>query len=826
MFNLRIFYFYIALFLPFISQAQTENSPEKLRILLSKSKPGKHRVDLLLKLGQYYLSKPGEQQSDLDSAMLFAKQAHTFSQSLLQYKSGLYESAFLIGNIFLERQDVGAAIAMITKTQDTSRVKLLNLIGAHFVFKPGEIVADLDSAALFLLQGKNLIKSLDNNDLRVKNLQLLGFCYLEKKDVYQLKKCLMEISQANKNTGNKALEAQIWQEFGTGLRFQGAYEDGIIFLQKAYEIYQQLGKKEKLIETLKEIADTHLNQGKLDQSEQELLEVIEKYKAIGFKKLHYTYDLLAAVSTLKGNLNKALLYAHEMIKSMEVTGDSAFACTFYTRTGRIYWQLGQIEKSIEWYKKAFAKSDSYNYSLYGQIVEGYLKLGKPQAAFIFLQDVLKKFPPNDDYEKSCFALTMGQCYRAFGQDDLAEKYYKKMLYYESLSSMRDHYTSTVNFTIGEFYIYTHRYAAAAPYLKRVLTLPQGIVTTQRLKDTYFLLFKIDSSSGNYPSAIRYFQLHKALNDSIFNETKSRQIEELQIQYETTQKEKHIQLLQNESQLQSIKLVQANLIKNITFGSITLLLIIVGLLHNRYRLKQRSNRQLEIQQIEINQTNRSLQNLLEEKEWLLREIHHRVKNNLQIVMSLLNTQSIYLESDAALNAIRDSQHRIRSISLIHQKLYQSNNVALIDMPAYIQELVDYLQDSFDIGNHIHFDLQIEAIELDVTQAVPVGLILNEAISNAIKYAFPGNLNGLIIISMQQINEDHFLLTVVDNGVGLPTNFNLNKCNSLGMSLMKGLSKQLSGSFEMKSDKGLTINIKFAKEQVVKFIEPTTKMQLTA
>ncbi|MDX1941560.1 MAG: histidine kinase dimerization/phosphoacceptor domain -containing protein [Saprospiraceae bacterium] len=813
MFKLRIIYLYVVLLLPFIIKAQTENSPEKLRILLSESKPGKQRVDLLLELGQYYLYKPGEEQSDLDSAMLFAKQAQTLSQSLLQYKIGIYEGAFLIGNIFLERQNVGAAIAMIPKTQDTSRVKLLNIIGAHYVFKPEEVVADLDSAALFLLQGKNLINSLNNKNLQIENLRLLAFCYLEKKEVNQLKKCLMEISQVNKNVGNREYEAQIWQEFGTYLRFRGGYEDGIIFLQKAYEIYQQLGKKEKSIETLKEIADTHLNQGKLDQSEQELLEVIERYKAIGFKNLHYTYDLLAAVSTLKGNLDKALLYAHEMIKSMEVTGDSTFACTFYTRTGRIYWQLGQIEKSIEWYKKAFGKSDSYNYSLYSQIVEGYLKLGKPQAAFSFLQDVAKKFPPDSYYEKSCFALSIGLCYNAFGQYNLAEKHYKEMLHYESLLDGQDHYTSTVNFTIGEFYTNIHKHAAAAPYLRKVLALPEGIVTTQRLKDTYFLLFKVDSAAGNYLSAIQHFQMHKTLNDSLFNETKSQQIEELQIQYETEQKEKNIQLLQNESQLQESRLVQANLAKNITFGGITLLLIIVSLLYNRYRLKQRSNRQLEIQQIEINQTNRSLQKLLEEKEWLLREIHHRVKNNLQIVMSLLNTQSFYLVNDAALSAIRDSQHRIRSISLIHQKLYQSQNIASINMPTYIQELVEYLQDSFDTNYNIHFDLNIEPIELDVTQAVPLGLILNEAISNAIKYAFP-NRKGIINITMQQVDEENYSLIIADNGIGLPIDFDMNKHNSLGMSLMKGLSKQLNGSFEMKSKNGLTISILFIKEEVIK------------
>ncbi len=243
----------------------------------------------------------------------------------------------------------------------------------------------------------------------------------------------------------------------------------------------------------------------------------------------------------------------------------------------------------------------------------------------------------------------------------------------------------------------------------------------------------------------------------------------------------------------------------------MLLVILGLLYNRYRLKQRSNRQLERQQIEINQTNRSLQNLVEEKELLLHEIHHRVKNNLQIVMSLLNTQSAYLQNDAALRAIRDSQQRVHSISLIHQKLYQSNNIAQINMPVYIQELVDYLQDSYGTGQSVRFDLKIAPIDLDVTQAVPIGLILNEAISNAVKYAFPDKRAGVVAISMEHGEADQFKLRIADNGTGLPPDFDPRKSASLGMTLMRGLSKQLHGSFDLKNEGGLHINIVFANDK---------------
>ena len=155
------------------------------------------------------------------------------------------------------------------------------------------------------------------------------------------------------------------------------------------------------------------------------------------------------------------------------------------------------------------------------------------------------------------------------------------------------------------------------------------------------------------------------------------------------KEQNIQLLTKQDQLQKSKLQQGAILRNISFAVVALLIIIMALLYNRYQLKQRTNRKLESQQSEIAKQNLSLQHLVNEKEWLLKEIHHRVKNNLQIVMSLLNSQSAYIDNEPALTAIHDSQHRVHAMSLIHQKLYNSENVSSIDMSFYIRELVSYL-----------------------------------------------------------------------------------------------------------------------------------------
>ena len=693
---------------------------------------------------------------------------------------------------------------------DTNRLQLLLKLGGHYLFRSGDAKSDLDSAFLYFFEAKSLAETLRYQDGLERTMLLIVKTYNEAKDMSRVRGLCQSLIDQYHSSGNAAAEAKIWHWLGTNMdRNDTLYPVNTYSLQQASRCYGQINNKEKEIESLKEIADIHLTQGKLVESEEELLKVLEMYKSIGFPKLHYTYDLLTSVSIQRGNLNRAVVYGNEMIKSMEATGDSeVVAQTFYYRMAKIHELLGQTEQCVYWYKKAYAKGNDANLVSQGRAL---IKLGRAKEALSFVLNFIKRSPPVKPTDKAFIATTLGDCYDALKQYDLAEKYYLEMIHWDRLMNAKSEHTALVDLTIGKFYVNRHRYREAEPYLKEILTIPGEIVSPHRLKDTHLLLFKVDSAAGNYLPAIRHFQLYKTLNDSIFNETKSRQIEEFQIQYETEKKEKDIALLQNESALQQSRLLEANLAKNITFGGGALLLVILGLLYNSYRLKQRSNRRLEQQQIEINETNLSLQNLVEEKELLLREIHHRVKNNLQIVMSLLNTQSVYLENDAALSAIRDSQQRIHSISLIHKKLYQSNNIAQINMPVYIQELVDYLQDSYKTGKAIRFDLQIAPIELDVTQAVPLGLILNEAISNAVKYAFPDKRNGMVSISMEHGEANQFKLVISDNGTGLPQGFDPRKSASLGMSLMRGLSKQLQGSFDLKNEGGLTISIVFAKDK---------------
>ena len=192
--------------------------------------------------------------------------------------------------------------------------------------------------------------------------------------------------------------------------------------------------------------------------------------------------------------------------------------------------------------------------------------------------------------------------------------------------------------------------------------------------------------------------------------------------------------------------------------------------------------------------------------LLKEIHHRVKNNLHIVMSLLKSQSYFLEDQSALAAIRNSQHRIQSMSLIHQKLYLSDNLTAIRMPEYVMELVEYLTESFSSHRNVQFHLKIEDVEMDVSQAVPLGLILNEAITNCFKYAFPEK-KGNIWVKLENTVHDSFCLEIRDNGIGIPPDVDIKKLRSLGMKLINGLAEDLEGELTIDIRNGTSIMVQF-------------------
>jgi len=203
--------------------------------------------------------------------------------------------------------------------------------------------------------------------------------------------------------------------------------------------------------------------------------------------------------------------------------------------------------------------------------------------------------------------------------------------------------------------------------------------------------------------------------------------------------------------------------------------------------------------------------LKEKEILLAEIHHRVKNNLAVITGLLELQVQNTDNDEAKTVLRDSQLRINSMALIHEKLYESDNLSLIQFGKYIGELIDVIADSHITKEKpIEIDIESDPIEFTITQAIPCGLLMNEIVTNALKHAFEGRKSGKIVISLKK-EGDVIQLVISDNGVGLPDNFEEMKVKSLGMTLIYTLASQLNADMNIESGEGTVYRLTFEVQE---------------
>jgi two-component sensor histidine kinase len=800
--------------LPDSSKAQSVPRAEADSLLkvLASSKADTNRVKVLLRLGEYQVYKPGEFKADMDSARTYTLQGQALSKNLGYYR-GEAKSLNLLGTISRESKDYPQAIAY--------QQAAINLSKAH-----KEIQAEGESYLL------------------------LAHALRDKGDAAEARRQVQKAIDIYAKNGYSKQVADAYLELGNSYANNGEeLNEKIGYYKQAMEVFAQASDKKRQADVYKDLGDLYQLQGKYAEALIELRKALALYRSINYPHLQGVYDLLGIVSTSIGDYQEGIKYGLKAVETAEALGDSSLQlCTIYNRVGLTYYYLKQYQKAHSYYSKSLEVARKYNdhssiITLAANIAGVLNYLNQTEEGTRLILYTAKKYPPQTPKDTMWVANVLVYNYTLLKQYALAQKYSNQLLALLNSEAIEESYKQLTDASVIPFFIATKEYEKARKYLP----MPKGdnIGYTSRF---HLWNFKLDSVQGNYPSAIKHYQRYKVLQDSMFNETKSRQIASLDVLHETERKEKDIQLkeqsikaLTKERLLQEEQIKKDELIRNVIIGGAVLLLLLLGVIYNRYRLKQRSNQLLEAQQQvlqaqqkEINEKNEHLSQLLEEKdtllvqkdnlieekdglltekEWLLKEIHHRVKNNLQVVMSLLDSQADSLQDKAALSAIQESQHRVQAMALIHQKLYQSESLARIPMTEYIEEVVAYLNDSYSLYQPIRFDVEVEDIELDVTLAVPLGLIINEAITNAFKYAFPDERSGTITVRLQRLEQASYELVIADDGVGLPASYDPSRSRSLGMTLIHGFSRQLGGKLIITSPPGMCISLKFQEDQLI-------------
>ena len=736
-------FLWMVLFVCFISAATGQVMITSSASKQKKASPVRTKIQEYLQSAKFYLEKRGEVLSDLDSAMFFAQRAEGLSNQM---------------HLFCEKGDAIVMEGRIFREMGKRELAQTYLFRAIEWYKKYNCMKEIGDA--YVLIGENY----QNDPVGI----------VKKIDFY--KTALPYFIKA----GDQEAEGEAYKHIGD---FYYVHEDNytaLDYLQKALAVF----------------------------------------KKIKFKKMHFVYDLLAVVYIQIGQYDLALRYEFLAINVADDLKDTSSERTaMYYHASLIYREINQLNKAIVYSQKGLEiamknKNKADIQIMRNNLVNLFNRIGKYDKAFSIAKKNAKDFPPATSLEKVLHNYQYLLYYSKTGRFAEAKHYSNKLLdLLDQVTHEHDLQATIAQGMIlylqesGQFKL-SNRYIKLFANSVAQLKNPLVVVDIERL------YFKSDSATGNYIGAIRHFQRAGYITDSVLKVNSSIQMSKMMVEFETEKKDKDLkisikdnQLLSRRAQIQENALKNEKVIRNVTLGGIMMMVLVFALGYNRFLLKQQSERKLKAQQEFINNQNSSLQGLLGEKEWLLKEIHHRVKNNLQIVISLLNTQSLYLDNIDAIEIINKSQNRMQVISLIHQKLYQTDNLATIDVNAHINELVNYLKDYFDVRDDVKFELDILPLKLDISRAVPLGLILNEAISNCLKYAFKDQKNAKVTIILKSTALDEYILHIKDNGKGLSDHFEINESTSLGMSLMQGLSDQIGGEFILNNEKGLEIMVVF-------------------
>jgi two-component sensor histidine kinase len=579
---------------------------------------------------------------------------------------------------------------------------------------------------------------------------------------------------------------------------------------QALALFKRAGNRLREADVLKNIGDfDNVLDDDLRRSMKEEKEALAIYISIGYQRLYGVYIILANLCQAEADYPNMLTYSELAVKYGESTGDTSLQMArIYDETGKAYMQVGKPETAVAYERKAIGivkKYDTLEYfvPMIRNLCYPLLVLRRNEEAIRQVKDVeniissRKKTLP--DYQRASFLSTQVLVYGATKQYDKAEPRAKEFAMLLKKHPATDLVYLFASSLVG-YYTNSHQGKEAETYADSLLRFARAANLKQSIYTSYLMKSRADSAFGDLLGALTYYQRYKKMTDSVFNETSGFQLAQVQVELETEKKDNDIKTLQQQQDIQKVRLGHSRTINIIVIIGVAVLALLLILLYSRYRIKHRLNREKDALLTEKDA-------LIREKDWLVKEIHHRVKNNLEIVISLLNAQTEFLENPSALSAIQASRERMEAIAIIHRKLYQAENNTLIHVQAYAYELLDGLQDSFACARDIYFQLHIADIALDISQSVPLGLILNEAITNAIKYAYPKGKRGTVSISLQPADAERIELRIADQGKGLPPGLDWKNSPSLGLQLINLLAQQLKGDLCFINNNGLEIVLIF-------------------
>ena len=496
----------------------------------------------------------------------------------------------------------------------------------------------------------------------------------------------------------------------------------------------------------------------------------------------------------RGELDKAADYATEALNVSRSIQDTYGMAVALSDMSNLFWKQAKYEmgldyghKSLDLFEQTGLNSLDYDFTLY-VVGNNYLALKQYEEARKLYEHAIAIGERYGFYNNlSDIYISLVELYSFQNNYDAASAAAESAIKYAGLLDN--------NFMLMRSWLSLGKLQnLQGKFLSAVESLTTCIrIATPEFGDEFFLsqayesLGKAYAGSHNYREAYLAFEKYDELKNAVFTAEADQRISQLQAQFSSAEKDSTIQ--EQESKIRRQRATQTFIIV------ITILLVIAFvLLYTTLRSNSKKKELLERQN--------------EEKEYLLKEIHHRVKNNLEIVSSLLSLQSAQIKDRKIADAMQKSEQRVHSMSMIHQKLYQGKSLSHIEMKDYFENLGTYIIHTFGKEGKVKLVCDMAPLELDVDHAVPIGLIVNELITNALKYAYPDNRKGLVEVSLRQSgNQLH--LKVADDGIGKDiTNM---RGTGFGTQLIALLTAQLDGKMQLSVEQGTAVSFEFIVPQ---------------
>lgn len=721
-----------------------------------------------------------------------------------------------------------------TETNSKNQLELLTEIGELHLKKMNFEKAE-DVGFRLLTLAKTEEKQEKKLQTNTTAYHLLGRIYLRNGKIKKGKEAYLTSIEFQKSATKIDQPKLAWQlyNYGNFLKSTGNYEDAYNYFDQSYAIQKELGEIGKQGDCLLNSGAMHLYLGENTQAEKMLLQAYDIALAVNdTSSLNSITTNMASVYEIKGDYQGAL---HQLNLSENYAKGAYDLAFIYGNRGNIYFYLGKIDSAVYAYQKASGYFTSAGRMLENSMV--LMELGvifKNQKnydqAFKMLQQAEEGFKKakNNDF-LTAVLINKGHLFDELEKQDSALYYFETALNYATETNNKNyigicnqnigillvkkqkykdaltHLNIAVSYfremddkrlmaesynTLSDIYIKLKDYNKAESFLNEALAISENLDHVElktKVYDSYIELFAIKL---NAPKIYLYHNEQINLLDSLKAEANSKIVEDLNAQYHLQEKEDALKFINLDLERQ--QLISKTQEKQIAYAIIALIIfsiLLIVVFISRKKVKEKNT----------------------ENELLLGEIHHRVKNNLQVISSLLSLQERNIDDESAKAAILEGKERVKSMGLIHKMLYQNDNYSGVEMDDYVGKLVNGLLDSFGMDEaNFKLDIDFSKLKLDVDTAIPMGLIINELVINSLKYAFINTEAPALKLKLKK-EKEQLILEVADNGRGKVTD--LENSNSFGMKLVKSLSRQLGGKLLITDQQGLNFQINITDYKLV-------------